>query len=136
MAKPVTWRALTPVWRGNPPPGFIRPWEPALVDRPPAGAGWLCVKRWRDGFRILSRKEGERVQVWSRCGADFTWSIPGEAPRRFAALNASEAPIDGDERGLRSAALGHAAIHSNGGPIDLTHKCVMSVSTQQWRFTP
>jgi ATP-dependent DNA ligase len=25
-----------------------------------------------DGFRILALKQGERVQIWSRRGADFT----------------------------------------------------------------
>jgi hypothetical protein len=41
MAKPVTWRPPTPLWRRNPPVGFMRPCEPVLVDRPPAGSGWL-----------------------------------------------------------------------------------------------
>jgi ATP dependent DNA ligase domain len=69
--KTVTWRAPAPHWRRNPPVGFIRPCEPALVDRPPAGAGWLHEVK-HDGFRMLVRKLGEQVKVWSRRGADFT----------------------------------------------------------------
>jgi hypothetical protein len=42
-----------------------------LVDRPPAGPGWLHEVK-HDGFRILVRKLGERAKVWSRCGANFT----------------------------------------------------------------
>jgi ATP-dependent DNA ligase len=57
--KPVTWRAPVPRWRRNPPVGFIRLCEPALVDRPPpAGPGWLHEVN-HDGFRILARKQGE-----------------------------------------------------------------------------
>jgi len=40
-----------------------------------------------DGFRILARKEGGRVQVWSRRGADFTYRFPAiaEAVRGLSA---------------------------------------------------
>jgi bifunctional non-homologous end joining protein LigD len=67
----VTWRAPAPRWRRSIPPGFIRPCEPALVAYPPAGPGWLHEIK-HDGFRILARKQGKRVLVWSRRGADFT----------------------------------------------------------------
>ena len=72
------WRAPAPRWRRNPPIGFIRPCEPVLVDRPPAGPGWLHEVK-HDGFRILARKDGERAQVWSRRGADFTYRFPAIA---------------------------------------------------------
>jgi ATP-dependent DNA ligase len=37
-----------------------------LVDRPPAGPGWLHEVK-HDGFWILARKEGEgQVKIWSR----------------------------------------------------------------------
>jgi bifunctional non-homologous end joining protein LigD len=42
-----------PRWRLSAPPGFIRPCEPALVTRPPAGPGWLHEIK-HDGFRILA----------------------------------------------------------------------------------
>jgi hypothetical protein len=35
----VSWRAPAPCWRRRPPVGFVRPCEPALIDRPPAGPG-------------------------------------------------------------------------------------------------
>jgi bifunctional non-homologous end joining protein LigD len=85
------------VWRARPlsaPPGFIRPCEPALVDRPPVGEGWLHEIK-HDGFRILARKQGERVQLWSRRAADFTdrFERIADAVRGF---NADEALIDGE----------------------------------------
>jgi len=58
----VTWRVSTPRWRRNPPVGFIRPCELTLVDRPPAGAGWLHEIK-HDGFRILARKLGARQRM-------------------------------------------------------------------------
>jgi bifunctional non-homologous end joining protein LigD len=68
----ITWRAPAPRWRRSVPAGFIRPCEPALVAYPPAGHGWLHEIK-HDGFRILAWKQGERVKVWSRRGADFTY---------------------------------------------------------------
>jgi ATP-dependent DNA ligase len=41
-----------------------------LTDHPPAGSGWLHEVK-HDGFGILARKQVERLQVWSRRGADF-----------------------------------------------------------------
>ena len=84
--KTVIWRHPAPLWRGNPPVGFIRPCEPVLVDRPPAGPGWLHEVKHK-GFRILARKLGERVQVWTRRGTDFTYRFPtiAEAVRGLSA---------------------------------------------------
>jgi bifunctional non-homologous end joining protein LigD len=92
--KTVTWRAPAPRRRRNPPVGFIRPCEPTLADRPPAGPGWLHEVK-HGGFRILALKQGERVQVWSRRGADFTYRFPiiAEAVR---SLSADKALIDGE----------------------------------------
>ena len=53
-------------WR-NLPAGFIQPCQPTLVANPPAGPGWLHEVK-HDGFRILARKQGEDVAVWSRRG--------------------------------------------------------------------
>jgi ATP-dependent DNA ligase len=94
MAKPVTWRAPTPLWRSNPPSGFIRPCEPTLVDRPPTGSGWLHEIK-HDGFRVLARKQSERVCVWSRRGADFTHRFPAIA-EAVRSLDADQALIDGE----------------------------------------
>jgi bifunctional non-homologous end joining protein LigD len=70
-----------------------------LVDRPPAGPGWLHEVK-HDGFRILALKQGEQAKVWSRPGADFTYRFPiiAEAVR---GLSADEAVIDGEAVVLR-----------------------------------
>jgi bifunctional non-homologous end joining protein LigD len=88
------WRASTPRWRRSVPPGFVRPCEPKLVDRPPAGPGWLHEIK-HDGFRILALKQGERVQLWSRRAADFTGRFARIADA-VRGLSADEALIDGE----------------------------------------
>jgi bifunctional non-homologous end joining protein LigD len=96
----VSWRAAPARWRLGAPPGFICPCEPALIDRPPAGPGWLHEVK-HDGFRILARKQGARIQIWTRRGADFTDRFVRivEAVRP---LIADEALIDGEAVVLRS----------------------------------
>jgi bifunctional non-homologous end joining protein LigD len=61
--------------------------EPALIDRPLAGPGWLHEVR-HDGFRIFAGKRGDRAQIWSRRGADFTYRFPtiAEAARGLALM--------------------------------------------------
>jgi ATP-dependent DNA ligase len=83
-----------PRWRTNPPTGFLRPCEPTLVDRPPAGPGWLHEIK-HDGFRILARKQGDRVQLWSRRGAVFTYRFPAIA-EAVRGLACDSALIDGE----------------------------------------
>jgi bifunctional non-homologous end joining protein LigD len=52
-------------------PDFIAP-ELALPSvRPPAGEGWLHELKL-DGYRIQARKDGERVQLLTRTGLDWT----------------------------------------------------------------
>src|SRR5215467_7812893 len=97
--RPVIWRAPPPRWRRNPPVGFIRPCELTLVARPPAGAGWLHEVK-HDGFRVLARKQGERVQIWSRRGANFTYRFPAIA-EAVRALPVDKALIDGEAVVLR-----------------------------------
>ena len=74
------WR----ISRRDPPAGFIEPCRPTLVATPPAGPGWLHEMK-HDGYRLLARKQGERVTLWSRYGTDFTDKLPGilEAVRSF-----------------------------------------------------
>jgi bifunctional non-homologous end joining protein LigD len=80
--------------RRTPPAGFMQPCRPTLVANPPAGPGWLHEVK-HDGFRTLARKQGERVEVWSRFGTDFTarFSNIAEAVR---GLPAESALLDGE----------------------------------------
>jgi ATP-dependent DNA ligase len=61
--------------RRAPPAGFIRPCQPFLVVRPPADPGWLHEVK-HDGYRIVARKQGESVSLWTRYATDFTNRLP------------------------------------------------------------
>jgi bifunctional non-homologous end joining protein LigD len=78
----------------TPPTGFVRPAQPTLVDKPPAGAAWLHEVK-HDGYRLLALKEGARVKQWTRHGTDFTDRFPriAEAVR---GLPAERVLLDGE----------------------------------------
>ena len=83
------WRVSPGRSRRTPPVGFILPCQPVLVPKPPAGLGWLHEVK-HDGYRIIARKDGDRVTLWSRYGTNFTDRLPkiAEAVGSLAAENA------------------------------------------------
>jgi ATP-dependent DNA ligase len=56
------------------PTGFIAPCLPTKVHTLPSGGLWLHEIK-HDGFRIIARKDGERVRLYSRPGNDLTLGI-------------------------------------------------------------
>ena len=57
------------------PAGFIAPCLPTKTDKLPSGGLWLHEIK-HDGFRIIARKDGARVRLYSRPGNDFTRRFP------------------------------------------------------------
>ena len=53
------------------PPGFIAPCLPIKAPTPPSGEAWLHEIK-HDGFRVIARKDGARVRLYSRPGNDLT----------------------------------------------------------------
>jgi ATP-dependent DNA ligase len=53
------------------PAGFIAPCLPINAPQPPSGAQWLHEIK-HDGFRVIARKGGPRVKLYSRPGNDLT----------------------------------------------------------------
>jgi|SRR5271165_6863746 len=94
------WRISPKRSRRTPPAGFILPCQPLLVDKPPAGVGWLHEIK-HDGYRIITRKEGSRVILWSRHGTNFTDKLPKVA-EAVCSLAAESALIDGEAVTFRS----------------------------------
>ena len=82
---PPRWTA-TPSWKRVRPPGFIDPCIPALVDFVPAGPDWLHELKW-DGYRIIARKEGGSVKLWSRAGRGWHLASFGPFKRRRVAAH-------------------------------------------------
>jgi bifunctional non-homologous end joining protein LigD len=57
------------------PAGFIAPCLPTSSPQPPSGALWLHEIK-HDGFRVIARKIGKRVRLYSRPGNDLTYRFP------------------------------------------------------------
>ena len=57
------------------PAGFIAPCLPTKAVQPPSGGLWLHEIK-HDGFRVIARKDGKRVRLYSRPGNDLTGRFP------------------------------------------------------------
>ena|SRR5258708_6058607 len=55
--------------------GISWPCLPTSAPQPPSGAVWLHEIK-HDGFRVIARKAGERVRLYSRPGNDLTYRFP------------------------------------------------------------
>jgi bifunctional non-homologous end joining protein LigD len=87
------------------PPGFIPPYLPTKALRPPSGELWLHEIK-HDGFRVLARKDGDRVRLYSRPGNDLTDRFP-LVVEALAGLRSRSVILDGeavccDESGMPS----------------------------------
>src|SRR5262245_31423314 len=85
------------------PAGFIAPCLPTKTDNLPSGSQWLHEIK-HDGFRIIARKEGKRVRLYSRPGNDLTYRFP-LIVEALARLRSRSCIIDGeavacDDQGL------------------------------------
>lgn len=101
------------------PFGHIPPCLPSRTERPPTGSGWLHEIK-HDGFRIMARRNGDSVRLYTRNGYDFAGRFP-QIVEGVSKLKARSCFIDGeaivvDERGLsafdllRSWRHDHAAV--------------------------
>jgi ATP dependent DNA ligase domain len=55
--------------------GFVWPCLPTKTHEPPSGGLWIHEIK-HDGFRIIARKNGARVRLYSRPGNDLTRRFP------------------------------------------------------------
>jgi ATP-dependent DNA ligase len=62
------------------PAGFIAPCLPTKTEKLPSGDLWLHEIK-HDGFRIIARKDGDRVRLYSRPGNDLTGASSFQRPR-------------------------------------------------------
>ena len=76
------------------PPGFVESCLPSSAERPPGGPGWWHEIK-HDGFRIIARKDGQRVRLYSRPGNDLTRRFP-LIVETLARLRARSCIIDGE----------------------------------------
>jgi bifunctional non-homologous end joining protein LigD len=76
------------------PRGFIAPCLPTKAPQPPSGADWIHEIK-QDGFRVIARKDGDRVRLYSRPGNDLTDRFPLIAAAA-GALNVRSCLLDGE----------------------------------------
>src|ERR1700730_11616399 len=70
---------LTPrVKRRVLPAGFVEPCIPILAHKPPSGPQWVHEIK-HDGYRLLVRRDGDRVRLFTRRGYDWTERFPAIA---------------------------------------------------------
>ena len=87
------------------PAGFIAPCLPTKTDKLPSGDLWLHEIK-HDGFRVIARKDGDRVRLYSRPGNDLTKRFP-LIVEALTGLRSRSCIIDGeavacDDNGLAS----------------------------------
>jgi bifunctional non-homologous end joining protein LigD len=100
------------------PAGFIAPCLPTKTDRLPSGSQWLHEIK-HDGFRVIARKDGSRVRLYSRQTLTRRFPLIVEA---LARLRSRSCIIDGeavacDENGL--ASFKHIRYRQHDGDVFL-----------------
>jgi bifunctional non-homologous end joining protein LigD len=60
------------------PTGFIIPAQPVLASRPPSGCKWVHEIK-HDGYRMIVRRDGATVRLYSRNANDWTARLAGIA---------------------------------------------------------
>jgi ATP-dependent DNA ligase len=84
-----------PAMKINPlPAGFVVPAQPVKAPKPPAGADWVHEIK-HDGYRIIVRRDGPTVRLYSRNAYDWTVRLAAiaAAARRIKARSFT---IDGE----------------------------------------
>jgi bifunctional non-homologous end joining protein LigD len=76
------------------PLGFIAPCLPTKAQHPPTGEAWLHEIK-HDGFRVVARKDGDRVRLYSRSGNDLTHRFP-LIVEALAGLRSRSVILDGE----------------------------------------
>jgi bifunctional non-homologous end joining protein LigD len=76
------------------PLGFVPPCLPTKAPRPPTGALWLHEIK-HDGFRVIARKDGNWVRLYSRSGKDLTDRFP-LIVEALVGLGSRSAILDGE----------------------------------------
>jgi bifunctional non-homologous end joining protein LigD len=74
--------------------GFVAPCLPRPTNEPPAGPGWILEIK-HDGFRILARRDKERVRLFTRNGYDFAARFPKIAAS-VESLSVRSCIVDGE----------------------------------------
>jgi bifunctional non-homologous end joining protein LigD len=73
--------------------GFVDPCIPSRAPKPPSGSGW--VHEVNDGYRLIERRDGDAVRLFTRRGYDWTGRYPAIASAA-AKIRAQSFTLDGE----------------------------------------
>jgi bifunctional non-homologous end joining protein LigD len=86
---------LLPAMKINPlPAGFVVPAQPIKAPKPPVGTDWVHEIK-HDGYRIIVRRDGPAVRLYSRNAYDWTGRLAAIATAAER-INAKSFTIDGE----------------------------------------
>jgi bifunctional non-homologous end joining protein LigD len=74
--------------------GFVDPCIPSLAHKPPSGPDWVHEVK-HDGYRLIVRRDGPTVRLFTRRGYDWTGRYPAIASAA-AKLKARSFTMDGE----------------------------------------
>jgi len=76
------------------PAGFVIPAQPVMASRPPSGADWVHEIK-HDGYRLIVRRDGPTVRLYTRNAYDWTARLPAIAAGAER-IRAKSFTIDGE----------------------------------------
>jgi len=76
------------------PAGFVIPAQPVVASRPPSGANWVHEIK-HDGYRLIVRRDGAVVRLYTRRGNNWTARLPAIAAAAER-IRAKSFTIDGE----------------------------------------
>src|SRR6266851_2483453 len=76
------------------PAGFVVPAQPVERDKPPPGADWVHEIK-HDGYRLIVRRDGVTVRLFTRNAYDWTVRLPAIAAAA-GRIKAKSFTIDGE----------------------------------------
>src|SRR5258706_6925080 len=102
------------------PVGFVVPGKPIKASKPPSGADWVHEIK-HDGYRLIVRRDGPTVRLYTRNAYDWTERLPAIAAAAER-IKAKSFTIDGEAvvlgpdglsrfEDLRRREAAHSAIH-------------------------
>src|SRR5712672_1185184 len=74
--------------------GFVVPAQPVKASKPPSGAGWVHEIK-HDGYRLIVRRDGPTVRLYTRNAYDWTARLPAIAAGAER-IRAKSFTIDGE----------------------------------------
>src|SRR5258708_19510294 len=76
------------------PAGFVVPAQPVKTSKPPSGPDWVHEIK-HDGYRLIVRRDGPTVRLYTRNAYDWTVRLPAIAAAAVR-IKAKSFTIDGE----------------------------------------